>query len=121
MGTELPWRYVPDGATVMGKDGYEWRVLSVGPKDPGTPAGSVKVVMEREGRGQITGHPPAGTRIEVLTLPPGAAVTSVERTAVDVLRDALGAEVLSCAWCQGDPGAECVCDVNCGAKGCVNF
>lgn len=106
--TQLPWREVPAGAVVLGRDSYQWSVISN--------AGG-EVVMSREGRGEVTGRPPAGQLVTVLSLP-----AATERAAVTVLREQLGAEVLHCAWCADqDPAAECVCDENCGAKGCVNF
>lgn len=122
------WHLVPSGSTVRGHDQYEWQVRSVGRPDPGAPRGSVKVVMWREGRGEIIGHPPAGAEIDVLSIPPDAtpsvqlADVAPERAAVETIRGTLGpVEIVECAWCSGDPGAECLCDVNCGKQGCVNF
>lgn len=114
---ELPWISVPAGSVVLGKDGYEWDVRGVGRADPDAPAGSVKVTMYREGRGEVTGQPPAGTKVKVLSMPGSIS----ESEAVDRLRRVLGVEVVECGWCSGDTTAECVCDVNCGREGCVNF
>lgn len=115
------WHFVPAGAMVRGHDQYDWEVRSVGRADPDAPRGTVKVVMFREGRGEITGHPPAGAEIEVLSVPPGFTF-SPDRAALSTLRETLGpVEVINCAWCEGDPTAECFCDANCGKRGCVNF
>lgn len=113
----LPWHLVPPTSVVVGKDGYEWTVTEVTRADPGAPRGTVKVSMTREGRGTVTGHPPAGTTVLVVSSPP----VSAERAAVTLLREELGAVVESCAWCEGDATAECLCDANCGKPGCVNF
>lgn len=116
---KLRWIDVEPGSIVQGKDGYEWTVLNVGPAPDGKPRGSIEVTMERPGREAMTGWPAAGAEIEVVSMPdvpPGAM-----RAAVSLLREKLGAEVIECAWCQNDLTAECVCDVDCGAKGCVNF
>lgn len=115
-----PWHLVPPESTVRGFDGYEWTVRDVGRAAPDAPRGSVRVVMFRDGRGEIVGHPPAGATIEVISSPTPIEL-SPERVAVQLLKGALGAEVTSCAWCQGDSSSECMCDVNCGAKGCINF
>lgn len=113
----LPWIEIPPGSVVMGKDGYPWDVRDVGGPDPGKQAGTVKVTMYREGRGEVIGHPPAGAVMEVVSCP----TQPNTEDAVKLLREILGAEVAECGWCSGDPGAECICDVNCGRKGCVNF
>lgn len=114
------WIDVVPGSTVIGRDGYEWRVINVQTAPTGKPQGSVAVTMARIDSGrEVTGWPPGGTEIEVLSVPepaPGA-----ERVAVALIKESLGAEVLSCGWCAGNDKAECVCDVNCGATGCVNF
>lgn len=118
---QTPWHLVPPGSTVRGHDGYVWDVRTVGKPDSDAPRGSVRVVMFREGRGELVGHPPAGVTIELLTSPAPVAPLP-ERVALANLRASLGVvEVLDCAWCSGDSSAECLCDVNCGASGCINF
>jgi hypothetical protein len=119
--TMSPWHRVLPGSTVVGKDGYEWHVDDVAPADSSAPRGTVKVTMSREGRGTLVGHPPAGTTVLVVSAPPEDPERAGTREAVTLLRRELGATVVDCPWCRGDAHAECLCDVNCGQKGCVNF
>lgn len=109
-----PWLEVVPGAIIKGKDGYRWEVRSV---EAGTVPGKLDVTMYREGRGEVTGHPTIGSLADVVSSPPLPDMAQ----AVKLLKDVLGAEVLSCGWCSGDSTAECICDFNCGRKGCVNF
>lgn len=112
--TELPWIDIPPGSIILGKDGYQWEVTAVGRSEK---LGTISVTMTREGRGEMTGTPPIGAMVSVVKL--GQRQSTED--AVKLLKDALGAEVAECGWCSGDPSAECICDFNCGRKGCVNF
>lgn len=115
-GMEMSWGYVVPESVILGKDGYEWTVHDVDVPEPDKPRGSVKVTMSRPGREPVTGYPPAGSQVRVLSMP-----KIDEKAAVMTLREKLGAVVVDCGWCDGDPSSECVCDVNCGKAGCVNF
>jgi len=114
---QMRWVDIPTESVIVGGDGYEWRVTTGPAAAPaGKPRGSIEVTISREGREPFTGWPPAGAMVTVVSMP---EVT--EHAAMTLLRSALGAELVSCAWCDGDDTAECVCDVNCGKLGCVNF
>ena len=118
------WRDVVVGSTVRGGDGYEWTIEHIGTPPAGKPLGSIEVRMVRPGREPTTGWPPMGKAVDVLSVPSrGAPAPQGEvRAAVDTLRaGGIAVEIVSCDWCAGDDSAECLCDANCGARGCVNF
>lgn len=105
------WIDVPQGAKVLGRDGYEWWVVALDPTG--------EVTLEREGRAPFSFTPAPGALVEVTYSPPDPAGALIQ--AITTLRSVMTVDVIECAWCKGDDTQDCVCEQHCGESNCVNF